>query len=131
MTRRLFFVGTDTSAGKTQVICALLRSAARAGISAVPFWNVKEKLQWISDFEFAGSAADNGVFLPTRYEALAPGAGDASGDAYFAGYTGLTYFIRGHNLKLMSGVKYTHMHGGPGGGDFNGWTWLGGVRMAF
>lgn len=37
MTRRLFFVGTDTSAGKTQVICALLRSAARAGISAVPF----------------------------------------------------------------------------------------------
>jgi hypothetical protein len=21
--------------------------------------------------------------------------------------------------------------GGPGGGDFNGWTWLAGVRMAF
>jgi len=37
VTRRLFFVGTDTSAGKTQVICALLGSAARAGISAVPF----------------------------------------------------------------------------------------------
>jgi dethiobiotin synthetase len=37
MTRRLFFVGTDTSAGKTQVICALLRSAARAKIAAVPF----------------------------------------------------------------------------------------------
>jgi dethiobiotin synthetase len=37
MTHRLFFVGTDTGAGKTQVICALLSSAARAGIAAVPF----------------------------------------------------------------------------------------------
>lgn len=37
MSSRLFFVGTDTSAGKTQVICALLGAAARAGISAVPF----------------------------------------------------------------------------------------------
>lgn len=101
------------------------------GISAVPFWNVTEKLQWISDFEWARSSDDNGVFLPSRYEALAPGAGDASGEAYFAGYTGLTYFIRGHNLKMMSGVKFTRMNGGPGGGDFDGWTWLAGVRMAF
>jgi dethiobiotin synthetase len=37
MTRRLFFVGTDTNVGKTQVVCALLGSAARAGLSAVPF----------------------------------------------------------------------------------------------
>lgn len=37
MTRRLFFVGTDTGAGKTTVVCALLSSAARAGISVVPF----------------------------------------------------------------------------------------------
>lgn len=37
MTRRLFFVGTDTGAGKTQVICSLLGAAARAGIRAIPF----------------------------------------------------------------------------------------------
>lgn len=37
MTQRLFFVGTDTSAGKTQVVCALLQAARRAGITAVPF----------------------------------------------------------------------------------------------
>jgi phosphate-selective porin OprO and OprP len=101
------------------------------GISAVPFWNVTENIQWISDFELAASPEENGIFLPTRYETLAPGAGDASGDGYFAAYTGLTYYIRGHNLKLMSGVKYTRMHGGTGGGDFDGWTWLAGVRMAF
>jgi dethiobiotin synthetase len=37
MTRRLFFVGTDTHAGKTQVVCALLQAAARAGVIAIPF----------------------------------------------------------------------------------------------
>lgn len=35
--RRVFLVGTDTNAGKTTVACALLGSAARAGISVVPF----------------------------------------------------------------------------------------------
>ncbi len=37
MSRRLFFVGTDTGAGKTQVVCALLRAAAGAGVTVVPF----------------------------------------------------------------------------------------------
>ncbi len=101
------------------------------GISAMPFWNLTEKLQWICDFELAASPRENGVFLPARYEALSPGAGDRAGDAYIAAYSGLTYHIRGHNLKLMSGVKHTRMDGGPGGGDFNGWTWLAGLRIAF
>ncbi|NVB38124.1 dethiobiotin synthase [Pseudenhygromyxa sp. WMMC2535] len=34
---RIFLIGTDTNAGKTMVACALLRAAARAGITAVPF----------------------------------------------------------------------------------------------
>jgi dethiobiotin synthetase len=37
LSTRVFLVGTDTNAGKTTVACALLRSAARAGISVVPF----------------------------------------------------------------------------------------------
>jgi phosphate-selective porin OprO/OprP len=101
------------------------------GISAMPFWFITEKLQLIGDFEVAGSPEDNGVILPTRYEALSPGVGDKSGDAYFAGYAGLNYLIRGHQFKLMSGVKYSYLDGGPGGGDFDGWTWLAGMRMAF
>ena len=31
----------------------------------------------------------------------------------------------------MSGVKYSYLDGGTGGGDFDGWTRLAGVRMAF
>lgn len=31
----------------------------------------------------------------------------------------------------MSGVKYSYFDGGPGGGDFSGWSWLAGLRLAF
>jgi phosphate-selective porin OprO and OprP len=101
------------------------------GVSAMPFWYITDKLQWISEFELAASPQENGIILPARYEALAPATGDDSGDNYFSAYTGLTYYVRGHDLKLMSGVKYSHMTGGTGGGDFNDWTWLAGMRIAF
>ena len=71
------------------------------------------------------------VILPARYEALAARVGDKVGDAYFAGFVGLNYYIHGHYLKLMSGVKYSYLDGGSQGGDFDGWTMLAGVRMAF
>lgn len=105
--------------------------ADAGGLSAMPYWFLTEKLQWISLIELATSPQENGVFLPTRYESLAPGAGDAKGDGYFASYTGVNYLLRGHEFKVMAGVKWSHMNGGEGSGDFQGWTWLGGVRMAF
>ncbi len=101
------------------------------GLSAMPTYSFSEKLQLITTFELAGSGDDNGVFLPARYEALSPGVGDKSGDAYFAGYAGLNYYFYGQKLKAMSGVKYSYLDGGPGGGDFNGWTYLVGMRLAF
>ncbi len=100
-------------------------------LSSMVTWSFTEKLQFVNTLEAAGSTEENGVFLPARYEALAPGAGDRRGDAYFAAFAGLNYYLRGHNLKLMSGVKYTHMHGGDSGGDFDGWTGMAGVRIAF
>lgn len=101
------------------------------GFSAMTTWAFTKKLQLVNVLEIAGSRDENGVILPTRYEALSPGTGDKRGDAYFANYAGLNYYIDGHRLKLMSGGKFSHLDGGPGGGDFNGWTWLAGLRMAF
>lgn len=101
------------------------------GLMAMPTYSFTENLQLVTTLEVAASQDENGVILPVRYEALAPGAGDRSGDTYFAGFAGLNYYIHGHNLKLMSGVKYSCLDGGEGGGDFDGWTWLAGVRMAF
>ncbi len=105
--------------------------ADAGGLSAMPYWFLTEKLQWISSIELAASPQENGVFLPSRYESLAPGAGDARGDGYFAAYSGLNYLLRGHDFKGMAGLKWTHMDGGTGAGDFHGWTLLSGVRMAF
>jgi phosphate-selective porin OprO/OprP len=101
------------------------------GLTAMPTWFLTEKLQLVTTFQLAGSHEENGILLPLRYEALSPGAGDKSGDAYFAGYGGLDYYLYGHKLKLMSGVKYTYLDGNSGGGDFNGWTFMAGLRMAF
>lgn len=101
------------------------------GLSAMPFWNLTSKLQWISCIELAASRQENGVFLPKRYEAMAPDLGDGSGDGYLATYMGVNYLLRGHDLKGMTGVKYSHLDGGTGGGGFNGLTWLTGVRIAF
>jgi phosphate-selective porin OprO and OprP len=100
-------------------------------LSTTTTWSFTDKLQFIHVMEFAASPDDNGIILPTRYEAYSPGAGDKRGDRWFANYAGLNYHIDGHRLKLMSGVKYSHLHGGSGGGDFNGWTWLAGLRLAF
>ncbi|MBC8127142.1 MAG: hypothetical protein H8M99_08380 [Gloeobacteraceae cyanobacterium ES-bin-144] len=99
------------------------------GFTAMPCFFLMEKLQLVTTFQFATSSGDDGIPLPKRYELLVPGGKNMSGDAYFAGYAGLNYYIHGHKLKLMSGAKYSRMSGGEE--DFSGWTWLAGVRMAF
>ena len=42
-------------------------------------------------------------------------------------YIGLNYYIYGHKLKLMNGVEYSHL----GGGDYDGYTFLSGLRFSF
>lgn len=101
------------------------------GISAIPSWSFTEKLQGVALLEYAHSRGPDGIFLPSRYEAYCPNTDITSGDSYVSLYSGLNYHIHGHKLKLMSGVKYARLAGGDGGGDFNGWTWLAGLRMAF
>ena len=101
------------------------------GFTAMPSYFLLKKLQLVTTFQLAGSPQPNGICLPVRYEALAPDTGDKRGDAYFAGYAGLIYYFYGAKLKVMSGAKFTHMAGGTGGGDYDGWTWLAGARTAF
>ena len=101
------------------------------GVTAMPSYFLLDKLQLVTTFQVAASHDPNGICLPARYEALAPDTGDKRGDAYFAGYAGLNYLFYGHKLKVMSGIKYTHLAGGPGGGNYDGWTWLAGARTAF
>lgn len=99
--------------------------------STMTTWSFSEKIELINVLEIAGSRKENGVLVPARYEALAPDLGDRRGDSWFSGYAGVNYYLDGHNLKLMTGAKYSHMAGGTDGGDFSGWTWLAGLRIFF
>jgi len=107
-----------------------LGQANVAGISIMPTYFLAEKLQLVTTLQFAASNGDNGICLPTRYEGQVDlPKSEKSGDTYFAGYAGLNYYLYGHKLKFMSGVKYSTLSGGEK--SFSGWTWLAGCRMSF
>ncbi len=100
------------------------------GLTLTPtYFLMPNKLQAILRLQYA-HGDDDGLQLQKRYEALAPElTAQGAGGEYEAVYFGLNYYLYGHNLKLMTGVEYNNMSGGPQ--DFSGWTYLAGVRMAF
>jgi dethiobiotin synthetase len=79
VTARIYAVGTDTGAGKTTVLCALLGAARRAGVRAIPFKPAESGGTSPDDvtrlLAAAGlPAAERDAANPLRYEAvLAPG----------------------------------------------------------
>jgi len=107
------------------------------GVTVLPTYvfakNVIRKgdaLQAVLRYQFANSDGDNGLELPSRYEQkVVP---DGFGDRYQAFYSGLNYLIFGDRFKLMAGAEYSVMHDSAhDGGEFDGWTYLAGVRVYF
>lgn len=104
------------------------------GISVIPSYFIADGLQLVGRFQFATSDDDNGskgLALAGRYETLAASADNdgakRTGDTYTSAYLGLNYYLYGHKLKLMNGVEYSHM----GGGDYDGYTFMSGLRFSF
>jgi phosphate-selective porin OprO/OprP len=89
-----------------------------------------DALQAVLRYQFAISDGDNGLQLQPRYEqAVVP---DGFGDRYQAVYAGLNYLIFGDRLKLMTGAEYSVMRDAAhDDGEFDGWTYLAGVRVYF
>lgn len=100
------------------------------GLTVTPtYFLIPNKLQAIMRLQYAHGDND-GLQLQKRYEALAPDlTAKGVGSDYEAVYFGMNYYIHRHNLKLMTGVEYNHMTGGPQ--NFSGWTYLAGLRAAF
>jgi phosphate-selective porin OprO/OprP len=71
----------------------------------------------------------NTLRLRNRYEGLVTtGAGDQSHSIY----GGLNYYIHGHRAKLMVGAEYLDMvDEAADGGEFDGWTLIGGAVLWF
>lgn len=95
-------------------------------LTVTPSYFIADGLQAVYRFQMICAADPNGIRVPSRYDRLAAGD-DESGNTYLAHYLGLNYYIYSHKLKLMAGVEYAQM----GGGSYDGFTFLSGLRMTF
>lgn len=107
------------------------------GLTVIPSYFIADGLQLVARFQVAASDEGDGIALPSRYEGLTnssvvnaddrPVLLERTGSTYTAGYLGLNYYLYGHKLKLMGGVEYAKL----GGGAYEGYTWMTGLRMFF
>ncbi|MDG2125153.1 MAG: porin, partial [Verrucomicrobiales bacterium] len=109
-------VGKDRLHCIGELIFASGMSPDAYGINLIPYYDITEKLQVVTRYQYATSD-NNGLRLQKRYERAAPLLTDGGrGDRYHAFYTGLNYQLRGHKLKLMAGTEWATMDGGGDGG---------------
>jgi len=93
---------------------------------------IPKRVQLVGRYSFATGDGLDSVVRQTRYESEAPSlTGGGRGDEYHALYLGAQYFIHGDKLKLMAGAEYATLDGAGNGGDYDGLTWLTGVRFSF
>jgi phosphate-selective porin OprO/OprP len=99
------------------------------GITIIPSYFIADGLQLVGRLQVATSEDGDGLRVPARYERLAEdGTGNAGrGNTYVSTYLGLNYYMYGHKLKLMNGIEYSDM----GGGDYDGYTLMSGLRFSF
>lgn len=93
---------------------------------------ILKKLQLVARYSFSDGNGADSILAQRRYEREAPNlTGGGKGDRYQAGYLGFQYFIYGDKLKVLGGAEYAQLDGGGNGGDFDGWTYLTGIRLSF
>ena len=92
---------------------------------------IPEKLQLVGRYSLSTGDGAQSVSLQKRYEAEAPNlSAGGQGETYQSAYLGLQYFIYGDKLKVLAGAEYSHLGGGSGK-DFEGLTFLTGLRLSF
>jgi phosphate-selective porin OprO and OprP len=96
------------------------------GITLIPSYFIGDGLQLVGRLQLA-SSSDDGLPLQARYESTSGTTSDPKGNAYLSTYVGLNYYLYGHKLKLMNGIEYSHL----GGGDYDGYTFMSGLRFSF
>jgi phosphate-selective porin OprO/OprP len=98
------------------------------GLALVPFYNVSRTVQLVARYTHLHSSGNDGIRFSRYDDRIDPDRGGQY-DEFFAG---LNWFIYGHDFKLQTGVKYTVMSDrGIGRGEYRGWGWTTGMRMAW
>lgn len=102
------------------------------GLVLLSSWQLGPKWELVARYQYAHSDGPDGLRLQRRYERAVEDLADGGwGETYHAAYLGANFRICGDQLKLMTGIEYSHMDGGDNGGDFDGWTWFAGLRTYF
>jgi phosphate-selective porin OprO/OprP len=94
--------------------------------SIIPSYYIADGLQLVGRLQVATCGDADDLRVPSRYERLVAGD-DEKGNTYASAYLGLNYYLYGHKLKLMNGIEYSHL----GGGDYDGFTVMSGLRFSF
>lgn len=110
------------------------REGAFYGVMVMPYyWLVDKKLQAVAQFEYMGSEEDEGVRVNSRYgsrlHTQEGGFNSGRGDSHASLYTGLNYYLCGHNAKIQGGIEYQQMDTPLG--DFDTLTYLIAFRSYF
>lgn len=106
------------------------------GLTLEPSWVLLDELFGNADplqlalrYQYAYSSDENGLHLQRRYEEEVT---EGEGNSYQALYAGLNYYLYGQKLKFMLGGEYARMKDdADDGGEYQGWTWFGAVRLYF
>ncbi len=107
------------------------------GVMVMPYyWIVEDKLQLVGQYQYGGAEQSEGGRINIRY-GRAGGTGAAPdadvnggrGDEHHSFYTGLNYYLCGHNAKIQAGIEYQTMDTPIG--DFDTLTYLIGFRTFF
>ena len=125
-----FKVETDRWGMRTDVSTAAgyLTQSDLWGLTAMPYFNVTDKLQVIGRYTFLDSEGPNGVQLATYENRVVRGRGDQ----YEEIYLGANYFFYGHRLKLQTGLQFADMTDRANdGGEYSGVSWTSGLRIGW
>ena len=138
-----FSISNDITQGRfgllTEVIYGVgddnLAQSDVLALDIIPTYFIADGLQLAGRLQFATSSDPDGIKLQSRYEGISPEndpltgkrTSDSAGNAYFSAYLGLNYYIYANKLKIMNGLEYSHL----GGGDYDGTTFLSGLRFSF
>jgi phosphate-selective porin OprO and OprP len=104
---------------------AAINQANVIALSVIPSYFIADGLQLVGRVQVANGDGADSIRVSSRYERLENS--DSFGNTYASAYLGLNYYLYGHKLKLMNGIERSHL----GGGEFDGYTIMSGLRFSF
>ena len=124
----------DLIVGENLDSSSATREGTFYGVMVMPYcWVIEDKLQWVGQVQYMASEEDEGVRLNSRYvrrtESYGSDVNSGRGDQHLSLYTGLNYYLCGHNAKVQAGIEYQDLD--TPAGNVDALTYILAVRTYF